>query len=235
MTHPLTPGHAPKTPRSCRRLLRFLPLFFLASGCSSIHRGVQQVGNWGPATFLEDGRQVTLYTAQMAEYHGPFLIHISRLGSCSEILMENPTPFPGGKVDDEDARLLWYSAPPWRREENLRAVAQRLTAGIPRRIERFLISAHDPVVIGLSDTHDRTEDEFPEDARTGYLRFLMPAGGSNFRARQLMHPVRRIVVCPDWPAPDAGLGPVENRRIMAIDPPLTVEQVMDRRPWESPL
>jgi len=224
------------TPRiTLWRLVHLLPLtlLLLASGCGFNRRGIHQVGNWGPAAFLEDGQQVTLYTAQMEEYHGPLLFRINRLGSYSDILKETPTTWIGNDYGDAETRGLWFSAPPWRREENLRAVAERLTAGVPRRTERFLISSHDPVVIGLSDVHNRIEDDFPESDRTGYLSFFMPAGDRNARARQLMHPVRRLVVCPDWPTPDVRLGPVENRRIITIDPPLTVEQLMDRRPWET--
>ena len=218
------------------RLVHVLPLtlLLLASGCGFNRRGIHQVGNWGPATFLEDGQQVTLYTAQMEEYHGPLFFRIDRLGSYSDILKENPTTWVGNNIDDAEARGLWYTAPPWRREENLRAVAERLTAGVPRRTERFLISSHNPVVIGLSDVHNWIEDIGPEYDRTGYLTFLMPAGDKNVRARQLMHPVRRIVVCAEWPTPDVRLGPVENCRMIVIDPPLTVEQLIDRRPWETP-
>src|SRR5206468_12692327 len=115
----------------------------LMTGCAHrFHPGKQQVGDWGPSTFLEDGKPVKLYTRDIMDYHGPGVVYNSNLGVRSAILTEKPsklTAAPDVAYTNDDVDKLWSTTPDWRREEKLRVVSQRLTADQPPALDRCLV------------------------------------------------------------------------------------------------
>lgn len=207
-------------------------LLILLSGCGPQRRGIHQVGNWGPVTFYEDGKRVTFYTAQISEYHGPLLYHAGSQGSYSAVFTETPASGTMKGYDDEMARHLFNWAPEWRREEKLVAVAARLTIDEPKHDERFLISSHNPVVIAVSDGRNPLSTFGRPYPGMEYAHFFIPAGTNSDRALQNLPAVRRLIICPEWPSPDASSGKVPSAWSMSM-PGMRVEEVLRQRPWES--
>ena len=191
------------------RCLFIFSFAVLLAACNVHPRGIRQVGNWGPTTFLEDGIEVHLYTHQIEEYHGPTLIYLADDSTYSAILTERPTVWIHGDFDHAEARELWHTASPWRREENLQAISQCLTYDQPKNLRRILISSYNPVVIGISDDADASYLDCKIDIT---LQGMILQGSRAPR-------IQLLLICDHWPTPDARLGPIEDRRVIQLPSP----------------
>ena len=209
-------------------LLLLFPL--ICTGCNMRRPGIYQVGNWGPSMFVEDGQLVSLYTLQVEKQVS--YLRGSSLNTYTSILYEHSSGWKNNDFDHTNARGLWYSVPAWRQEENLLAIGQRLTADQPANRERFLISSHNPVVVGMTDDVDEIK---PPNPFYNFL-FFIPASttpnASYVSGRR--HKVTRLFICRTWPEPDAKLGPPADREILVLPAPMKVEEVMATRPWLTP-
>jgi hypothetical protein len=209
------------------QLLRILLLVAVGSfgGCGSLSKpGIYQVGNWGPSRFLEDGQEVSLYTLQCQN------VRVTSYGyspttEYSAILDEEPTRWERNSFYHGNARRLWDTAPPWRREENLIALGKRLTADQPKFSKRVLISSHGPVVVGVSDERDTLTRE--ADPFWNFSFFL---GTKPLQNRAEI--VTRLYLTRSWPNPDETLGVPADREEIVLARPTSTDEVMRTRPWE---
>jgi hypothetical protein len=205
----------------------FLFTFLLLSGCGVPPAGVHQVGNWGPSMFLEDGHMASLYTKQLENYQGSRLYYDSRNSTYSDVMTENPTTWKTFRINDSDANDLWFNAPDWRREEKLIDAARFITADLPAKRERLLISSHQPFAVGITGNDTQYGDPF--------YNFNLFLGASEFntaaRARMGSPMITTIYVSAELPRSPSDQN---NRRIYILNPPKKIEDVMNDPSWEHP-
>jgi hypothetical protein len=187
-------------------------LALFAPGCGVHLRPFQQGGHSATHFLVEDGQEKTFDIIMLSRCTGSKLVYQASHHSNSHVLVQGTGKIPGPYTDTQ-AASLWNSAPPWRRVENLKAIAQRLTADVDPKPWRFLLSNHNPIVIGIT-------------AQESGLNTLMLPGTT-----KRSFTIHTLYIYRDWPEPNANRGLLADREVIVLPQPLAIAELLDTQPW----